>query len=407
MRHRFVAVVLLSAAVGCGRGTAPEPTGGALHVSLHPAASRVLPAYVDVTGLSASELASLRAAHLGEAEWQSLFTVRVGGEAAGLDLPAVGGRYAVTDRALTFTPRFPFDPGRSYRITFDPTKMPRPRQAASVTEVVGLPPVATVPSTVVTAMHPSADVVPENLLRIYIEFSAPMGSHSGLDFVHLLERTGADGGTEVPVEGSFLPVDANLWSPDHTRYTLYFDPGRVKAGIFPNRQVGRPLVAGRRYVLTVDSGWTDANSLPLKAGYRYEFKAGPAVDEAIKMSDWKIKTPLAGTREPLVVTFAWPVDHAVVVRALGVETTGAASSPGATSALPIVDGDIALQAHDTRWVFTPTAPWTAGEYNLVALSFLEDPQGNRVGRAFEVFDTGSNEPTPDAFRTAFTVAPRR
>jgi hypothetical protein len=90
-----------------------------------------------------------------------------------------------------------------------------------------------------------------------------------------------------------------------------------------------------------------------------------------------------------------------------VETTGAASSPGATSALPIVDGDIALQAHDTRWVFTPTAPWTAGEYNLVALSFLEDPQGNRVGRAFEVFDTGNNEPTPDAFRQAFTVAARR
>jgi hypothetical protein len=59
-----------------------------------------------------------------------------------------------------------------------------------------------------------------------------------------------------------------------------------------------------------------------------------------------------------------------------------------------------------RWVFTPTAPWVAGEYNLVALSFLEDPQGNRVGRAFEVFDTGDNEPAPDAFRQAFTVAAR-
>jgi hypothetical protein len=366
----------------------------------------VLPAYISVSGLSGAEIASLRAAGFGESQWQSLFAVRVGADGASTQ-PAVKGRYTVTDQTVTFTPIFPFDPGRSYRVTFDPSRLPKPRQAQMVAEVVGLPPVATVPSTVVTAMHPSADVVPENLLRIYIEFSAPMGSVSGLNFVRLLEREGVGGKTERPVEGTFLPVDANLWSPDHTRYTLYFDPGRVKAGIFPNRQVGRPLVAGHRYVLTVDPGWTDANGLPLKTGFRYEFAAGPAIDEAIKMSDWKISTPVAGTREPLVVTFAWPLDHAVLARALSIETAGARAASAEAGALPAVDGDIQVQAHDARWLFTPTAPWTAGEYNLVAQSFLEDPQGNRVGRAFEVFDSANNDPIPDTFRRAFTIASRR
>ena len=100
------------------------------------------------------------------------------------------GRYGVTQSAITFTPLFPFDPGRAYRVVFDPSRLPRPRQAAAVTAVVRLPAIATEPTTVVTAVHPSAEVVPENLLRVYIEFSAPMGSGVGLDFVKLVELSG-------------------------------------------------------------------------------------------------------------------------------------------------------------------------------------------------------------------------
>jgi hypothetical protein len=32
----------------------------------------------------------------------------------------------------------------------------------------------------------------------------------------------------------------------------------------------------------------------------------------------------------------------------------------------------------------PEEPWRAGPYTLVVLSILEDPAGNRVGRAFEI-----------------------
>lgn len=410
-RRRATLLLLVFAAVSCGR-PAPESTTTPLAITIHPAASRVLPAYVAVSGLGAAELSSLRDRAMTDAEWRSLLKVTVGPgpggrvETAADPLPPVEGRYAVTESTITFTPLFPFDPGRAYSVVFEPSRLPRPREAATVTAVVRLPAVATDPTTVVTAVHPAADVVPENLLRVYIEFSAPMGSGVGLDFVKLVELSGPGdkvGRTERVEPGAFLPVEANFWSPDHTRYTLFFDPGRVKEGIFPNRQSGRPLRAGHRYALDIASAWTDANGLPLKAGYRHTFGVGPAVDEAITPSDWTIGRPAPGTREPLVVSFPRPLDHGILVRALGVEAANRHE----------IEGETALEAHDTVWAFTPVAPWQNGEYNLVAQSFLEDPQGNQIGRAFEAFadelksDRAPGSPRDPgndaAFRVPFTI----
>lgn len=377
--RRGTLLLLVLVAVSCGRAV-PDSTAP-ITITIHPAASRALPAYVAVSGLGAAELSSLRDRATTESEWRSLLKITVGpaagsdAEAASESLPPVEGRYGVTESALTFTPLFPFDPGRAYRVVFDPSRLPRPRQTTMVSAVVRLPAVATEATTVVTGVHPAADVVPENLLRVYIEFSAPMGSGVGLDFVKLVELSGPGGKTERVEQGAFLPVEANFWSPDHTRYTLFFDPGRVKEGIFPNRQSGRPLRAGHRYALDIASGWTDANGLPLKAGYRHAFRAGPAVDEAIALSDWAIARPAPGTRDRLVVRFPRPLDHGILVRALGVEAANRRQ----------IDGEIGLEAHDTVWTFTPVAPWQDGEYNLVAQSFLEDPQGNQIGRAFEAF----------------------
>jgi len=78
-----------------------------------------------------------------------------------------------------------------------------------------------------------------------------------------------------------------------------------------------------------------------------------------------------------------------------------------------IQGEIALEAHDTVWSLTPVAPWQTGEYNLVAQPFLEDPQGNQIGRAFEVFANelkddrapgSAGKPEADlAYRVRFTV----
>src|SRR5262249_40037029 len=150
-------------------------------------------------------------------------------------LPPVQGRYAVTPAGLSFTPLFPFDPGRAYVVRFDPARLPTPRQVAAVSQVVRLAAPESYPTTRVKAIYPDVAVLPENALRLYIEFSAPMGNGAAVDFVHLFDERGQ----EVPFP--FLPVEADFWNRDHTRYTLFFDPGRVKQGILPNRESGRPL----------------------------------------------------------------------------------------------------------------------------------------------------------------------
>ncbi len=43
-----------------------------------------------------------------------------------------------------------------------------------------------------------------------------------------------------------------------------------------------------------------------------------------------------------------------------------------------------MEQGETRWTFTPRAPWRPGEYQLVAAATLEDVAGNRIGRPFEV-----------------------
>ena len=87
-------------------------------------------------------------------------------------------------------------------------------------------------STVVTRIYPTAEVLPENQLRLYVHFSSPMGLRGGMDHVALIDETGRE------VVDPFLPLDTEFWNGDRTRYTLFLDPGRVKRGILPNQEMG-------------------------------------------------------------------------------------------------------------------------------------------------------------------------
>jgi hypothetical protein len=383
---RFFLGLFLVAAVACG-GHPGALASATPAIVLHQQ-NGAQPAYVEVTGLSASELSSLRNSTRDPADWQSLLKVTVG-ETAADTLPAVRGRYAASDSGLVFTPLFPFDPGRAYVVTFDPARLPRPRASGVITNVVRPPALTGAPTTTVTAVYPAGEMLPENILRLYIEFSAPMGNRGALDFVRLRDERGQ----EVPIP--FLPVEADFWNSEHTRYTLFFDPGRVKQGILPNEQLGRPLKSGREYTLEVSADWHDAQGRPLAAPYRRTFRVGRAEAKPLSMASWRVAPPGADTLDPLVVSFPAPLDHGLLARALAVETSGGRS----------IDGDIVLDGSDTRWTFRPRAPWDAGDYRVAALSILEDPAGNRIGRAFEVDMTRpSADSPPEAFRLGFRIA---
>jgi hypothetical protein len=205
-------------------------------------------AYVEVAGLSGSTLGALEGAALTPEEWSQVLRVAVDPEA-----PPMLGRYAVVGGTLRFTPIFPLDEGRQYQVRFDPARVPGEPDAggAVVDAMVGLPASTAVPSTVVARVYPTGDVVPENMLRMYVEFSGPMGRKSGVEYIALLDSSGQ----EIP--GAVLPLDYEFWSPDHTRFTVFFDPGRVKEGILPNQQMGRPLEVGTSVTLVISSDWLD------------------------------------------------------------------------------------------------------------------------------------------------------
>ena len=95
----------------------------------------------------------------------------------------------------------------------------------------------------------------------------------------------------------FLPLDAEFWNDDRTRYTVFFDPGRQKRGIAPIADMGRSLTEGKSYTLVIDAEWRDGNGLPLKQPFRRTFKVGPPDEQPLDPKTWKIDAPAAGTSD--------------------------------------------------------------------------------------------------------------
>jgi hypothetical protein len=360
--------------------------------SNHPTIRLVTPrdgsSVVEVSGLTSATLDTLRRSTLNADQWSSLLRVAVADEG-----PAVLGQYHVTSDSLRFTPAFPFEDGRTYKVRFDASRIPGATSSAPalVSADVGRPARIRTPSTVVARVYPSGDEVPENLLRIYIEFSAPMARRNGLEHLHLLDDRGQE------VTQAFLPLDTEFWSRDNRRLTVFFDPGRVKDGILPNQQMGRALRAGRTYTLVIAQGWQDAEGQPLAHEYRHRLRVGHAQESALVPASWRLSMPEVGSRDPLTVTFPQPLDEGLLLRALGVRSGDAP-----------VEGDIRTENGETRWVFTPDSPWRAGRYELLALAILEDAAGNRIGRAFEIENRESVDkaPTPQPARLPFTLRSR-
>ena len=380
--RRWQVAALVSSLIGVAASSRSMDAPGTPTIALTDGENGSSPRIV-VSGLQASALEALETNRSPE-EWSSVLRVAVDAGA-----PAMLGEYAVTGRALSFTPLFPFDQGRQYHVRLDLSRVPGQESGAAVLEtVVGRPASTAVPSTVVARVYPSGDRVPENLLRMYVEFSAPMGRKSGVEYISVRDSRG----NEIP--GAVLPLDYEFWSPDHRRFTIFLDPGRVKKGILPNQQMGRPLEIGRSVTLVISREWRDEHGLPLKEEFSRTFRVGPADEAPLETSAWRIAAPQAGSRAPAIVTFPEPLDHGLLMRAVGITRGGQQ-----------VSGAIVVDNAETRWSFTPAEPWQPGAYQLLALDILEDLAGNQIGRAFEVdnFDRVDKSPNPKTLTIDFTV----
>lgn len=323
---------------------------------------------VVVSGLTAEVLRAVRAAELDAEAWRAVFAVRVDSGTAD-DVPAMLGEYRMDAERVTFEPRFPLQPGLAYRVEFDTARAPGSNlPAAQVKQVLEIPARAAGPAAKVTAVYPSRDVLPENQLKFYLQFSAPMSRGEAYGRVHLLRKDGE------PVEDSFLEIGEELWDPDGTRFTLFFDPGRIKRGLKPREEVGPSLEEGHSYTLVIDADWSDAAGRPLEGPFRKAFRVGPPDNSQPDAELWKITPPPAGTRDPLVVVLDEPLDWGMLQRVLVVRDPAGEN----------LAGEVTTDRQETRWSFVPARKWTAGDYKLEIDAALEDLAGNSLERPFEV-----------------------
>lgn len=288
--------------------------------------------------------------------WSSIFPVYAGPG----DVPPLLGAYTVEAGSLVFHPRFPLAPGVRYRAVFHAPG------AAPVEKIFDGPRKEATPLARVEHVYPSADVLPGNLLRLYVYFSAPMSQGEAGQRMRLLDEKGK------ALAGVFLPGE-ELWDPGFRRLTMTFDPGRIKRGLTSNQSMGPPIVEGKRYTLAIDRDWPDARDVPMVEGFLKSFRGGPEERTRPDPKQWRLTAPKAGTLGALTVDFPKPMNYVLLQRMLRV-------SDGHAS----IGGTVAVERQETRWTFSPRAPWKAGDYRLGVDTAIEDLAGNSIRLAFDI-----------------------
>jgi len=234
-----------------------------------------------------------------------------------------------------------------------------------------------VANATVTDIYPTAEVLPENLLRFYIYFDAAMSRENALDSIHLLDKQGKK------VQGAFLANKVDLWSPDARRLTILFDPGRVKTGLVAHNELGRALNSGQQYSLLIDKSLRTADGCALESPYRKTFKVSNEDFESPDLTKWKIIPPKAGTQDWFSLKLNGPHDHVSLAYQIRV------IDPKGN----ILPGRIALDQNETEWRFKPDADWSTSSYRLQVNDTLEDVAGNRLTGSFEapIIELSDNE----------------
>ena len=289
-------------------------------------------------------------------------------------VPPMLGSYSVESSFVRFTPRFPLVAGLAYRIyvdgeaLFDENGRVPESRGTSIDTTFFVPRESSAP-THVAQIYPSTDMLPSNLLKLYIHFSDPMAEGHAYANLKLIDLA-----TNLFVDAPFVEIEPELWSPDKKRFTLLFDPGRIKRLVGPNIELGPPLQAEHSYRLEVDRSWQDSHGEPLSHAYSKEFQVVDPDREKPRIEDWKIVAPAAATQEALVIRFPEPLDHALLYRVIRIFDPNE----------ELLEGTIEIGRQEREWRFTPKGSWKAGEHEIHVDAFLEDLAGNTLRSLFDV-----------------------
>lgn len=218
----------------------------------------------------------------------------------------------------------------------------------------------------VIAIYPTTDSIPVNILRFYIQFSAPIQEMDILKHIELLDENNKN------ITGVFYENQYELWNENRTKVTLIVDPGRVKLGLLANNKMGRAFDEGKNYSLKIDSLLLGFNNQPLANSYSKKFTA---VKEDIVPPDtkkWKLSLPISNTTEPIVIDFKDKIDHISANTLIKIFRDNKE-----------IKGKMFLQNHEQKAIFIPYKKFKKGSYQLIVNYRLEDIAANSVNQVFD------------------------
>ncbi len=225
----------------------------------------------------------------------------------------------------------------------------------------------------VTAVFPSGEQVPANLLRLSLRFDR-------MPDVPVLPRLAwvidTDTGRQF-VERPFL--ESALWTPDGKQLTILLHPGRVKSGLLAHDQNPPLLPVGKRVSLTLDDrtlrSWTVVDPQ----------------QSALDVAQWRMGDVRPASRDPLKILLGVPIDVQSMAQIAVLDASGR-----------VLSGSVSLSEAESVWLFRPTAVWRPGKYQIWIHPHLEDVAGNRIGNSFEQ----THIPKSEVFKRCFEIPMR-
>jgi len=267
------------------------------------------------------------------------------------------GTWKKIDNHLYFCPLIPFSKNLTYQVQFP-----------SVPHFTFKPiPTKDYKHTTITKVYPTLDTLPENVLKMYLHFSAPMSDVNAYPFIVLKNENGEK--IDVP----FLELTPLLWNYDRTRLTLWFDPGRVKRELLRNQKLGAPLTKGKNYTLHISKNWKDANGYYLANDFIKNIHIIEADRSEPNAKNWLATLPKATTKNPIIIYFGEAMDHALLQKSLLVVNRNDEK----------VEGKFTIGNNEKEWTFTPNHNWEANNYRIQINAELEDLAGNNLNRLFD------------------------
>lgn len=269
---------------------------------------------------------------------------------------AIIGEIVSEGNTYVFTPIIPFSNGKTYTVNYKREPITnfkiKPKSSLDKPELL--------------AIYPSVDTVPENLLKMYFEFSQPMQEvGNALDYITIFDKI------ENHEVDAFLVLENELWNKEYTILTLWLDPGRIKKGLIPNKEKGLPLVKGHEYDIIVSQNFRDHNGLSLKETFKKEIVVKTSDTIKPEIEQWRIEIP-KHKKDYLTIHFSEPLDAQLIKDVFFVTKNNS-----------IISGNFILGHNEKHVQFMSDKDWGKGNYTISVESRIEDIAGNNLNRLFD------------------------